>query len=124
MGKYIKVNGCKLPVNVSDIAFIERLTTANNDAQTAMASAEVNFPGDDPQAVYKRMEACVNATCTFYDDLYGAGTAERIFHRTNDAAVYMKSGQEFASKFEKLVAAFSRRYKYCGTLKVDTELKT
>ncbi|MPN60702.1 hypothetical protein SDC9_208433 [bioreactor metagenome] len=123
MRKLVKVNGCKLLVNVSDMAFMSRLAEANKAQQAAFTSATVDFPDDDPQAQYKRVGVCVLAVCKFYDDLYGAGTADRVFHRTNDAAIYLKAGQEFSKGLEAAVEAFTRGPSHTGTLKVNASIK-
>lgn len=123
MSKYIRINGHKLPVNMTDMAFLDRLMKANEAMQAAMAAAAADFPGDDPQAQYKRIEACVNATVKFFDEAFGDGTSEKVFRRTNEAEVYLKAVQDFTQGLAKLEKAFCNRVKHYGTLKFDTGLK-
>lgn len=122
MGKHVRVNGQKLPVNLNDVVFLDRLVRANGVLRASIAAADVEFPGDDPQAQYKRVEACVNATCRFFDEAFGDGTAQKIFNRTNEAGVYLKAIQDFSHGLSKIDKAFCKRIKYGGTLKFDTAL--
>lgn len=94
-----------------DLQFLKRLVDATAAYQTAADDVTAAYPGDAPFEQYKRVEAEVNAICAFFDALFGEGTAERIFKRSNDAHLYLNAMEEFGRGLQKADRAVGRRFR-------------
>lgn len=109
MKQNIKVLDCQLEINLTDTDFCRRLDDARATYSQIVNSVDVTFPGDDYQAMYKRMEACVFATCAFFDAVFGDGTADRIFKDSNDAELCMLAMQDLGREIDSAQIAACRR---------------
>ena len=83
-------NGCELPVDVEDAAFMQRY-----EAAAAAISANHTAAGENAAAI---LQYCQNYR-TFFDTLFGDGTAEKLFANVPD------NRRAYDSVFEMLLKA-------------------
>ena len=89
----VMVNNVELELNLMDADVVERFERLNNEIQVKIQD-QANYEGKSTADGMRFQCRCID---DFFNDLFGAGTADKVFPKNNDLGVRMEGfGQVMA----------------------------